>query len=165
MELDPVSPAVSLALGRALGLAGRIEEGIEQVRATTRIAPGWTAGWSDLSRVLFEVEEYDEGLEAWVTWLRLRGSEVRDPREAYQAAIRYRETGEPQTFSDPTMMLNFIWLYDRIGQPDRVIGLFQDLVRPGAYGLAAYAHVYYATDLVRADPRYQALLEQAGITW
>ena len=48
---------------------------------------------------------------------------------------------------------------------DRAIELFEVYVRQGAYGLAATDHVLYVSDLVRDDPRYQALLEEAGITW
>ena len=59
-----------------------------------------------------------------------------------------------------------IWPYAQSGQHDRAIETLEDLyVRPGAYGLAALVHVMYASDLLGDDPRYQALLEEAGITW
>ena len=43
--------------------------------------------------------------------------------------------------------------------------MFGAFVRPGAYGVAALADALYASDLLGDDPRYQALLEEAGITW
>ena len=80
--------------------------------------------------------------------------------------IRYSETGEPQTFSGvPLRALPLIWLYAHSGQPDRAIELFEDYVRQGAYGWSAATHARSSSDRVRDDPRYQALLEQAGITW
>ena len=56
--------------------------------------------------------------------------------------------------------------YVQTGQHGRAIETFEDLyVQPGAYGLAALVHVLHASDLLGDDPRYQALLEEAGITW
>ena len=62
--------------------------------------------------------------------------------------------------------MGVIWQAANSGQLDRAIELFEDyLVRPGAYGYAAIFDALYVSDLLRDDPRYQALLEQAGITW
>ena len=59
-----------------------------------------------------------------------------------------------------------IWLYTRTGQPDRAIELFNDYyVGQGAYGLAAFVDVLFSSDPLGGDPRYQALLDQAGIAW
>ena len=166
MELDPVSQVNSLILGIGLWLAGRTEEAMEQVRETIELAPGWGNGWRELARVLLEIGEYDEGLEAWVNYARLANLDVQAARDAYEAAINYRQTGEPQTFSDFDLsLLRLIWLYSQTGQPDRAIELFEDLVGQGAYGQAARAHLLFTSDIVRDDPRYRALLEQAGITW
>ena len=119
MELDPVSQVNSLILGIGLWLAGRTEEAMEQVRETIELAPGWGNGWRELARVLLEIGEYDEGLEAWVNYARLANLDVQAARDAYEAAINYRQTGEPQTFSDFDLsLLRLIWLYSQTGQPD-----------------------------------------------
>ena len=97
MELDPVSHVISRSLGWALAAAGRTQEATEQHRETTELAPGWPQGWMSLSRGLLEV---DEGREAWVNAARLANLDVQATREAYEAVIDYRETGEPQTFPD-----------------------------------------------------------------
>ncbi len=139
---------------------------MEQQRETTELAPGWAPGWVSLSQGLLEVGRYDEGREAWVNAARLSNLDVQTAREAYEALIRYRETGEPQTFPDFEGGGWISWLYVQSGQHDRAIETFEDLyVRPGVYGLAANLHVMYASDLLGGDPRYQALLEEAGITW
>ncbi len=59
-----------------------------------------------------------------------------------------------------------VWLYAQTEQPDRAIELLDDYyVAQGVYGLAAFHDVLLFSDALGNDPRYQALLEQAGITW
>jgi hypothetical protein len=85
---------------------------------------------------------------------------------AYQAIVRYRETGKPQTFPDhDENPRGQIVMYAESGQPDRAIELFEAVVRSGAYGWAGNTHSLPTEDLLGDDPRYQALLEEAGITW
>ena len=114
-----------------------------------------------------EIGEYGEGLEAWANGMRLLDADLEAATAAYQAAIRYRETGVPQTFSDFEMHpAGLFLLYAYSGQPDRAIELFEgQLVRPRAYGWAALLDAVPTSDLLSDDPRYQALLEEAGITW
>ena len=166
LALDPISRVISSDLGLSLWGAGRTEDAIEQFRETVRLAPGWATGWINLSEALLESGEYDEGLEAYVSFARLLNHDIQSARDAYQAMIRYRETGEPQTLSDLDWNpLHMIRLYARTGQADQAIGLFGNLVRQGAYGRATTFEEGYISDLLGDDPRYQALLEEAGITW
>ena len=166
LELDPVSPVISRLVGHALATAGRTEEATEQYRTTTELDPNRSPAWRDLSRQLLEIGEYDEGIEAYVNAWQLRNRDVQVARSQYEEMIRYRETGEPQTFSDVDRGYRAIWAYALSGQHGRTITFFEDyLVRPGAYGLAAIVHVEYVSDLLGDDPRYQALLDEAGITW
>ena len=164
--LDPVSPVISRVLGQALWVAGRTEEAIEQFRQTTELDPSSWFEWSELSRALIEAGQYDNGMVALENHLRSSDYDVQAATDAYRAAVRYHETGEEQSFSDfPYNLDGKIWLYSHTGQPDRVVALFEEYVRQGAYGTAAYAHLFYALDPVRDDPRYQALLDEAGVTW
>ena len=164
--LDPVSPVISRTLGKALWMAGRTEEAIEQFRQTTELDPSSWFEWLELSRVLIEAGQSDDGMVALENALRSSDYDVEAATDAYRAAVRYHETGEEQTFSDfPYNLDGKIWLYSHTGQPDRAVELFEEYVRQGAYGMAAYIHTFYVTDLLREDPRYQALLDEAGITW
>jgi len=167
LALDPVSQVISLNVGWALWSAGRTEDAIEQYRETIQLAPGWPVGWFALAVELLYVGEYDEGLEAWVKSYPPLNLDVQAAREAYGAMTRYRATGEPQTFSETGASKgHLVWLYAQTGQPDRAIESFDDYyVGQGAYGLGALVHVLYASDPLGDDPRYQALLEEAGITW
>ncbi len=166
LELDPVSPIISSQLGQTLLMAGRTEDAIERFRATIALAPDWNLGWSDLADVLLEVGQYDEGVQATAMNARLNNADIQMARDEYQAMIRYRETGEPQTISDfgPDVRLSV-----RTGHADLAIGLLDwegGAFRMGAYGSAARTHVLqHLADFLGDDPRYQALLEEAGITW
>ena len=63
VEVDPVYRVVHRALGRALQYAGRVEEGIEQMRRTIELDQSWPQGWETLSFALLEAGGYDEALE------------------------------------------------------------------------------------------------------
>ena len=66
----------SANLGWALWVAGHIDEAIEQRCETIALAPEWWGGWLDLSQALFEVGEYEEGLEAFGRFLELANVDV-----------------------------------------------------------------------------------------
>ncbi len=157
----------SLVLGRALWGAGRIDEAIEQHCETIALAPEWQGGWFDLSGALLEVGEYEEGLAAFGRYLELANVDVQAGRGAYEAAIRYHQTGQLQRFSD--VELNWpglSWLYTETGQSERALALLEEIVREGLHGITALNDAQSNhSDLLRDDPRYQALLEEAGITW
>ena len=166
LELDPVSRVISLVSGEVFLFAGRMEEAIEQLRKTIGLAPEWANPWFDLGHALLIEGRYDEGLEAWLNYARFANLDVAIQAASYQAMVRYRETGEPHTFPDhdenPTGQ---ILMYAESGQPDQAIELFEALVLSGAYGWAGSTHSLPTGDLLGDDLRYQALLEEAGITW
>ena len=166
LELDPVSRVISLVSGEVLLFAGRMEEAIEQLRKTIGLAPEWANPWFDLGHALLIEGRYNEGLEAWLNYARFANLDVAIQTASYQAMVRYRETGEPHTFPDhdenPTGQS---LMYAESGQPDQAIELFEALVLSGAYGWAGSTHSSPTGDLLGDDLRYQALLEEAGITW
>ena len=166
LELDPVSRVISLVSGEVLLFAGRMEEAIEQLRKTIGLAPEWANPWFDLGHALLIEGRYDEGLEAWLNYARFANLDVAIQTASYQAMVRYRETGEPHTFPDhDENPRGQILMYAESGQPDQAIELFEALVLSGAYGWAGSTHSSPTGDLLGDDLRYQALLEEAGITW
>ena len=48
---------------------------------------------------------------------------------------------------------------------ERGLGAFESLVQSGRFDTAGLWDVLWTRDLLGDDPRYQALLEEAGITW
>lgn len=165
-ELDPVSRVISLVLGEVLLFATQMEGAIAQLQKTIDLAPEWANPWYDLGHALLIEGRYEEGREAWLNYARLADLDVAIQAAAYQAMVRYRETGNPHTFPDhDENPRGQIIMYAESGQTDRAVELFDALIRSGAYGWAGSTHSLPFGALLSDDSRYQALLEEAGITW
>lgn len=166
LELDPVSRVISLVLGEVLLFATQMEGAIAQLQKTIDLAPEWANPWYDLGHALLIEGRYEEGREAWLNYARLADLDVAIQAAAYQAMVRYRETGNPHTFPDhDENPRGQIIMYAESGQTDRAVELFDALIRSGAYGWAGSTHSLPFGALLSDDSRYQALLEEAGITW
>ena len=165
VSLDPVSPQISRNLGWALEAAGRSEEAIEQYRETIDLAPGWVTAWANLSIALLWRGEYEDGLEAWGNAAALANVPVEPAIGWYQAMIRHQETGVPQTVTISAPLWTGSsgpWLYSAIGQHDQAVRMQEENFESGFYGIMGLMDALYP---VFDDARYQALLEEAGITW
>ena len=169
MAADPVSPVISNQLWWALFVAKRYEEAVEQGRSIVELDPSWPLGWRELADALFAVGEYEEALEARLTRARLMGLDTAVVRGYHEAMIRYTQTGEPQSLSLPAdfalPLLDLIPIYAATGQRDRAFEAFENLVQSKRFDWAAGLDADWTRDLLGDDRRYQALLEEAGITW
>ena len=77
-------------------------------------------------------------------------------------AIVATSGGELQTLSGSALPVQILAVS---GQVDRLLEGFESVVSQGRFGRAANNHVEWSRDLLGGDLRYQALLEEAGITW
>ena len=163
-ELDPVSSAVGSELGTMLQAVGRLEDAVEQYRSIVELDATSETAWRGLSFALLQVGDYGEGLAANLNHARLIGADTTAAREGFEALMRYAQTGEPQSFPSiwPTQETEF---YARSGQRERALEGFRGRILDGRLGGAARLHVQVMSDLLGDDPRYQALLEEAGTTW
>jgi predicted TPR repeat methyltransferase len=166
VELDPVSTTASRILAQSLQAAGQIEAAVEEYRETTMLGPQSSFEWLELSRALMDIGQHDEALATWVNAVRLGGYDVQAATDAFQAAIRYQRTGEAQTVPDFAFQLQpLVWLYSRAGRGDRALQLFEEFIRQGAYGLVAFNDALGVARELVDDPRYVAVLQEAGVTW
>jgi len=171
VELDPLSKIISLELGRALLISGRIEEAVQRFEETTLLDRNWPTGWWGLAYARVLAGNYPGGRAASDQFIRLQEFESEAAREvaraAYEARIRHHQTGEVQTFPEfPSTLQNQFFLYAGTGQLDRANDVFEAVLRNGGYALlASFRSWPLPSDALHNDPRYQALLEEAGITW
>ena len=166
---DPVSRVISAQLFLALSAAERYEEAVEQARITVELDPSWPTGWRELAEALFALGEYEEALEARLNPALLAGRDTAVVRGYHEAMTRYAQTGEPQSFFLPRDFVmtprKYIAIYAGTGQRERALEAFESMVLDGRFNWAASSHVLWTADLLDDDPRYQALLAEAGITW
>jgi tetratricopeptide (TPR) repeat protein len=169
---DPVSPIVRLDLGWALLTAERVEEAVEEIRRAIELDPAWPRGWRDLLFALLDAESYEDAREAGVNWTRLNGADSVTTRQWVDSVARYEEVGFVQAFPLPVdYPLGASYragYYASTGQSEEALEIIRSLVEEGDdFGVAAI-HVPGSRgtrDLLGDDPRYQALLHEAGITW
>ena len=173
-ELDPESQSIAVSLGMALHSNDRTAEAVEELRIGTRLDPNWYPGWSFLSIVATEAEDYDEALRAISRRVELQGMEleatqevIADMENRIDAIRRFKESGEPQEFQVSLYgsfdMLALSYHRAAAGQLDRSLFLFGALVLAGVYESSAALHVLFLEELMADDQRYQSLLTQSGI--
>ena len=131
------------------------------------LAPDWPIGWNNHAGLLLRTGHYEEGLEAGLQWVRLMGLDEEGARAAFEAVVRFEETGEPQTTPEPPDWFpgDLAWWYSNVGQVEPALDLIEAEIEAGHIGLMALSHATGTLNALRDDPRYQALLEEAGITW
>ncbi len=139
------------------------------MQRTRELDRTWLMGSTGLVWAQLAAGAYGEALDAQLTWARLSGADSVTARRSVEAVVRYKETGESQSISFPADYplegggSEPLW-YTATGQrgsalealeslPHVTLAIFHQRGMPGTL------------DLLRDDPRYQALLEEAGITW
>ena len=64
-ELDPLWPGTGYALGRALWLNGRADEGIAQIKRTLELDPEHSLSLSNLGQIYADLGRFDEAIDAF----------------------------------------------------------------------------------------------------
>ena len=71
LELDPMAPAINMALGKAYFLSRQYDESIEQCRKTLALDPNFIPAHYFLGRAHEETESYSEAVDAHTTAMNL----------------------------------------------------------------------------------------------
>jgi len=168
-RLDPLSPLITTALGTALALTGRWDEGLEQFRKTFEIAPDFVPGHYFLAQAyawkgacpeaLAEIEKMRPsdsvpavGLRAYVYALQGRR------REALTVADQL-ETLARKSYVDPIFIAN---IYSSLGDMKPAFAWMEKGYEQHSEGMITLKE-NPAYDKLRSDPRFIDLLRRVGI--
>ena len=154
METDPLSSVFHFFLSMALLCDGQIDAAVAEGRRHQEL--GFPVGSGPFAFTLMEAGRVDEAVEylqgtRWESYLRVA--------EALQDGI-----SEQNRFvtSSP---LNEVWALALLGNQEAAITRMGAIIRAGPPMPLRGIWRPSIERLLGDDPRYQALLEQAGITW
>jgi TolB-like protein len=168
VELNPLYPQAYRNLAWGLTAAGRTDEAIEVTEELIALDPTFSLGWDYHGQLLLWHGDPEGALAAQLEAASLGGYDVDGYEEVLRAAVRFVRTGEPQTIPVPAGLTRQVTegLYVNTGQFDEALEMFETDLEAGSIGVTAYQRVTWwaATPLVD-DPRYRALLEEAGIVF
>ncbi len=169
LELDPVDIFTHLSRLWGLWSAGRIEEALEHSLTLVELAPDWPVSWDTRTGLLLHAGQFDEARAAYAIWARLMQATPDDALQVIEAMIRYQETDEPQNVPYPAGyppgVARTVFFYAETGQSEITLRYLQGMVAAGAIADFGRVHLIFARGPRDTDPRYQALLDRAGITW
>lgn len=171
LALAPASPVVNTALAWNLFLARRDDEAIAQSRRTIDLFPDYYDAWDNLKWIEVTIGHDPEALEAWIRADQLdpsadadedadelrRSYEAMGLRRLHRAAIKGKlarwRSGSYQSPYDVVLE------YAALGEVDDAIAWLERSFAERETDLTGLA-VDPRLDVLRADPRFQAMLER-----
>jgi serine/threonine-protein kinase len=137
LQLYPEEPWLYVCLGQSLVRKGQYEEGVAEIRKAVEIAPD--SGW----------------ILAYVAWVYGMSGRVDEAREAFSQL-------EQQAQRNSISPVALAWALVGMGEKDETINWLEK-----AYAqrdnLIIWLRVPDFSDLLSAEPRYQALLQDLGL--
>jgi TolB-like protein/Tfp pilus assembly protein PilF len=172
-ELDPLSHPIRQTYGEALLWAGRFDEAQAILDAVLAEDPSFraateTLGWTKFAMgdgegalALFETIPRTAGLKFAAAssrgYVNARLGRTEAAREML-ALLRERGDADP----DVTLSIDFALVHQGLGEMDEAFGYLDEAVDRGMGAVVFLASNPLWTDEMRADPRFDALLERIG---
>jgi TolB-like protein/Flp pilus assembly protein TadD len=167
-RLDPVSPIINVNLGLVLTEAGFLEEGVEQLRKTVELEPDFGPGHAYLGETYVSISKFGEAFpqlqkaidlvvgNPWPKSLLAYAYALSGSRAKAQEILRELEASESGRSS-------LAWLgtiYFALGEKEKAFSLMQrDFERRS--NAILYIGSVPAYSIIRADPRFNSLLNRA----
>jgi tetratricopeptide (TPR) repeat protein len=162
-ELDPVWVGTGIALGRAMAMNGRPEDGIAQIKRTLELDPSHALGLSWLGTIYATVGRYDEAADAFT-----RGGDDGGLAHALAMSGRRDEARtvlarlEQRALEEYVSPFSLALAHVGLGDHDAALAVLDRgyaIRDPGMSGLAVDAR--FAP--LAGDARFPALLERMGL--
>lgn len=163
-QIDPLSPIITVSVGRALWAGGRRDEALAEVRKAIDLDPGFSQAWFDLGGYYDDLDRPDEAVDAWSRALTLIG----ETEEARRLVETYRSSGQEglvrlgmqhEESRGAAGYFDLAEYYAEEGDADTAIAYLEKAMdyRSGAFAWLQYNSSF---DSMRSDPRFQAIMEK-----
>lgn len=169
--LDPLSPIIGTNVGWVLINARRYGDAIEQLQQTIALDPSYVQAHSRLGAAYSFTHQHDKAIEEYQIALQLSGRSAASLvalAQAYGLAGRRREAEEilngllaglPEQYVASGAIGN---AYAALGRRDEALSWLERSFEERANNIA-YLAVEPVYDPLRSEPRFHALLRQAGL--
>lgn len=171
LQLDPLSPPISSSWGWALYIARRYDEAIEQCEKTLKVDPNFARTHLYLGEIYVQKRMYDEAIAEFLEAERLSGELWTRVELAYAYAAsdrkdkvekvldELRRQPERSNISPYQMAI----IYAGLREKDCAFAWLEKAYQQRNHGLVELK-VEPMLDGLRADPRFQDLLQRVGFT-
>jgi tetratricopeptide (TPR) repeat protein len=170
LDLDPLSSIQSVFLGNQLYFAGRYAAAAEQVKQTLATAPDFAIAHQILGQSYLQLGDYDTAIQELARATELDGSGAGNLGHAYAvagnriAANRILSNMLAQSQTQYVRPFQVALVYVGLGDVDHAMRWIET-----AYRESEGAAAPFATDprlvVLSGDPRFQAILRSAGLTF
>jgi serine/threonine protein kinase/tetratricopeptide (TPR) repeat protein len=170
-ELDPLSPAINLALGYRLYYAHQYQQAIDQCQKTLAMDPEYVMAHVFLGRSYQQMNRYAEAIAEFRKALELSGGDSNELAALGQAlAASHQEAEARKILAELTMRsqqtyVQPMWLaviHLALGEKDQAFDGMQKAYEDRSAWLV-YLKVDPFFDAVRSDPRFVALLQRVSL--
>jgi eukaryotic-like serine/threonine-protein kinase len=171
VELDPLSPAFSFALGTWLHFDRQYDKAIEQLKKTIELDPGLARVHELLALAYAQAGLFDLAVAERQAMCSLPGGELSSrPLLGYLLASQGKldearkilEELVPELGEDLLLTWRTVYLCAALNQLDLAFELLDKLYAQ-RFGLLVYTKCYPVLDNLRGDPRYAELLRRIGL--
>ncbi|UCF19222.1 MAG: tetratricopeptide repeat protein [Gemmatimonadota bacterium] len=164
-ELEPLAPAVNVALGETLDLSGRVAEAVEQFERTLQIAPDYGIAHYLLARAYVELGELAAADSTYQTYARIEGIDP-DPLRTYVAALadpeRMPEAAAALEASAADGLMYNAEYFAQLGLLDETLAALERAYEERRPYLVA-ANVWPQFEGLRDEPRFLGFLKRLGL--
>jgi len=167
LELDPLNDLVQQFYGMTLRFERRFEEGLAHARQVLQTAPNSPSAWNALAENLYQLQRYDESIDAHRRAVGARGN---PDVAAALAALAPTADGDYRAVirrvADTRARLQQVWPaaqdYIRAGDMDRALDWLERGYDRRNQNMP-YISVAPIFDSVRQHPRFRALLQRMNL--
>jgi serine/threonine-protein kinase len=170
-DLDPVSPAISRALGFRLYEARRYDEAIEQLRKTLELEPNYAQARYTLGLAYVQTGQFDDAIRELQEGIRLSGGSRTITGALGYAYARAGKTGDARRVLEELMAqpagryvspYNVALIFAGLSDNDHAYEWLERAYQVRASRLGWLA-VLPEFDSLRPDPRFRDLLRRIGL--